>query len=159
MADSYIRSLIESVRLVFSTMVHTEVDFGKAFVRGDIERDKVVATIQLSGDLAGVVILSSGISTAEAIVERFAGVACKSSNPDFNDAIGELANLVAGTAKSKFYTGRITMSVPSVSIDKPISLASIDESVCICVPCSTDIGMFWVDLAVRGAGAGARLAG
>ena len=158
MTEKYIRSLIESVHLVFSTMVHTKVEFGEPFVRGDIEHQEVVAVIELSGDVTGVVVMSSGVSTAEAIVERFSGEACSSGHPDFQDAVGELINLIAGTAKSKLESGRVSISVPSVTMGKQTQPVAAGDQQCICVPCTTELGTFYVDMAVRGTAAKVRAA-
>lgn len=148
MAENHIRSLIESVQLVFSNMVHTEVEIGEPFVRGHIEREEVVGVVELSGDLTGAVILSSAIPTAKAIVEQLSGESCNANDPMFIDAFGELLNLIAGAAKSKFNSGRVIMSVPSVTIGKQVDPMVANDSVCICLPCSTEVGPFCVDIAV-----------
>ncbi len=158
MTEQYIRSLIESVHVVFSTMVHVKVEFDEPFVRDGIERQEIVAAVELSGDMTGVVVLSSSAAMAESIVKRFSGETCKASEPDFSDAFGELINLIAGTAKSKLNNGRVKMSVPSVSAGTDTQPAIASDDKCICVPCSTEFGTFYVDMAVRSATTNVRAA-
>jgi chemotaxis protein CheX len=67
---------------------------------------------------------------------------------DCTDAIGEMANMVAGNAKNNFPNPDTSISVPSVilgahKISYPSGIPIIS------IPCSTDRGEFIVDIALR----------
>jgi len=67
---------------------------------------------------------------------------------DCVDAIGEIANMVAGSAKNGFPVANTALSVPTVVIGKhevnyPSSIPIIS------IPCETSEGKFGVDIALK----------
>ena len=69
-------------------------------------------------------------------------------NSDSTDAIGEIANMVAGDAKKRFPKGNTTISVPSVVIGNH-RIAFPKGVPIIAIPCETDKGAFAIDVALK----------
>ncbi len=73
------------------------------------------------------------------------------SHPDFADAIGELANMIAGGAKSNFDGLAVTISLPSVVIGDPhevIVTGAPSGAPRLIIPCQTELGQFHVEVAM-----------
>jgi chemotaxis protein CheX len=67
---------------------------------------------------------------------------------DFADAIGELANMVAGSAKSDL--GVIAnISLPSVIIGHGHTIARLSGVPCVVIPCRTAVGEFAVEVNIK----------
>ena len=68
---------------------------------------------------------------------------------DFTDAIGELANMVAGGAKSQFEGMDISISLPNVVIGQAHVVSATKKSPRIIIPCTTDVGPFEVEVGME----------
>ncbi|GMU22274.1 MAG: hypothetical protein AMXMBFR13_23610 [Phycisphaerae bacterium] len=146
----YINPFIASVKSVFKTMVCTEIAIGKPAVlqpHHEPNRD-VSAVIGLSGDAVGCVILSLPMSTAVNAASKFAGVQMTPEHPDFGDALGELANMVAGQAKSQLTGFNISISLPSVVVGKEHVVSQSKNWPRLLLPCDSALGRFSVEVAM-----------
>jgi chemotaxis protein CheX len=85
---------------------------------------------------------------AKSLVAAFAGCAIEPGTPDFSDAIGELANMIAGGAK-KHLGANANITVPSVIIGPGHQIARLSGVPCIVIPCSTPAGDFAVEVNVK----------
>ena len=96
----FVNPFIASVKRVFKTMVSTDITVGRLqIIKSDCEPPvDVSAIIGLSGDAVGCAILSMSLDTAIRVASKFANVEMDKDHPDFSDALGELANMVAGRA-------------------------------------------------------------
>ena len=81
-------------------------------------------------------VLSFQKSTAQAIVNAFAGAPIVPDSPDFADAVGELANMIAGSAKTSF-GGATSISVPSIILGPGHTIARLHDVPCLIIPCQT----------------------
>ncbi|NLW86202.1 MAG: chemotaxis protein CheX [Planctomycetes bacterium] len=81
----------------------------------------IFATVNLSGELNCGVCLSMPRETATQITGKFAGFAIPFDSPDMTDAIGEIANIVAGRIKACLDSKgiRAEISLPSVTHEPP----------------------------------------
>jgi len=67
---------------------------------------------------------------------------------DFADAIGELANMIAGSAK-KDLGHTASISVPNVVIGGGHIIARLSEVPCLVIPCRTPVGNFAVEVNIK----------
>lgn len=96
----YINPFIAAVKHVFKTMLSTDIMISKPRLKSPDEGNfDVSAVIGFSGDAAGAVILCFRTDTAVKTASKFTGSPLTPQHPDFSDALGELANMVAGQAK------------------------------------------------------------
>lgn len=146
----YINPFVLAITSVFETMVHTKVRVGKPALRTDTKSvSDVSGVIGLSGDATGSVVLAFPMDVACKAASAFAGSPIDQSSPDFADAIGELANMVAGKAKALMNGSRISISLPSVIVGKEHTVSQSRTSPRIVIPCETDLGSVYVDVAMK----------
>jgi len=111
----FVNAFVMSVCNTFETMCSLKVHVDKPCVSDDTVGD-VSAVIGFSGDAAGSVIIEFDFETASKIATAFAQTEIDPDHEDFADALGELANMVAGGAKAKFDGLKVDISLPSVVI-------------------------------------------
>ena len=148
----YINPFIVSIKDVFSTMVGVEVQVLKHEMKvNDSEKVGVSGVIGFSGDAAGACLLCFPTDVACKLASAFAGEEMSDSHPDFADAIGELANMIAGGAKSSFDGLAVTISLPSVVIGDPHEIVVTgvpSDAPRLIIPCQTGLGQFYIEVAM-----------
>ncbi len=145
----YINPFIASIKNVFSTMVQTEVTVGKPVLKPTNDRAvDVSSVIGLSGDIVGAVVLGFSCDVACKLASTFAGIEMTLDHADFSDAIGELANMVAGNAKKDFTGHDVSISLPSVIVGKGHHVSQLKTSPRLVIPCSSAAGSFDVEIAM-----------
>src|SRR5207247_9462845 len=91
---------VKAVKAVFGTMVRVEATIDRPYLKTESTPSyDVSGIIGFSGQVVGSLVLSLQQAAAVKLVEAFAGAAMAPDSSDFADAIGELANMVAGSAK------------------------------------------------------------
>jgi chemotaxis protein CheX len=106
----------DAVHAVFSTMIRLDVTTGQPFRSSSQPHHDATATIRLSGDITGSVILSLPQSVASSMISKLAGCDFVPGSPEFSDALGEIANMISGAAKSRYKNRNVSISTPTVSI-------------------------------------------
>ena len=140
---------VNSVRSVFQTMVKVATTVNAPRLKTDpCSSYDVSGIIGFSGDVIGNVVVSLQMSAAQALVSAFAGMPIEPGSPDFADAIGELANMIAGGAK-KHLGNAASITVPSIIIGKGHQIARLSDVPCIVIPCSTPAGDFAVEVNIK----------
>jgi chemotaxis protein CheX len=154
MDANYIKPFVASIQNVFSTMMQLQVVVREPFLKTDNNPNHDVSgVIGMSGDVKGSVILSFPQQTAENVVALFSGSKFSMGSPDFADAIGELVNMVTGGAKAMFKDRKCSISCPSVIVGKDHTVARQSDIPCVVIPCSTDCGDLFIEIAVKPAAA------
>jgi len=140
---------VNSVRSVFATMVKVETEIQRPHYKTQPAPSYDVSSIiGFSGQIVGSVVISLERGAAEALVAAFAGTPLKLTDGDFPDAIGELANMIAGGAKT--HLGSLaSISVPSVVIGSGHVVARLTDVPCIVIPCKTPVGNFAVEVNIK----------
>lgn len=139
----YINPFLKSVRNTFQTMCSLTVEVGKPELKAkDEPKTDVSAIIGFSGDAAGAVVLHFGFDSAAKIASIFAGSQIDQDHPDFADALGELANMVAGGAKCQFEGLDISISLPSVIVGRDHNVSASKNAPRLVIPCVTKAGTF-----------------
>lgn len=140
---------MNAVTQVFQKMVGVPATVQKPYLKTQTTSTyNVCGIIGLSGQVAGSVVVSFGEDTAVMLVEKFAGSKFKVTDPDFADAIGELANMIAGGAKQHL-GGVASISTPSVVIGKGYVIAGMSDIPCVVVPCTSPCGDFAVEICIK----------
>jgi chemotaxis protein CheX len=148
----YINPFLTAVKNVFETMIDVSFSVGKPCLKKDgIPSHEVSSIIGISGDVTGSVVINLSEKTALQLASALLGDEVSQLDEDCVDAIGEIANMVAGSAKNGFPVGNTSLSVPTVVIGKhkvnyPSSIPIIS------IPCETSEGKFGVDIALKVAG-------
>jgi len=145
----HINAFLEATKAVFSSMVKMPVTFEKPQLGTRKEQYDVSGVIGLSGDVVGSVIVGFTKMSAVQIASAFAGTRLDVGSADFADAIGELANMIAGGAKAKFEGQAVSIGCPSVIIAPSHQISSPSSATSICIHCNTAAGRFTIDVALK----------
>jgi len=145
----YINLFLESIRNVFDTMLQVAFNIGKPSLKEDpVPRYEVSGIIGLSGHITGCVVLNLSEELALQLASALIGDEVTELDEDCTDAIGEIANMIAGGAKKDFPGEDNSISVPSIIIGKhhvsyPRGLPVIS------IPCDTSAGRLAVEVALQ----------
>ena len=145
----HINPFIEATQLVLDTMVHVPYIMGKAQLRTADHRAfkfyRVSATIQITGSIHGMVVLNLSESVARCLAGGLLGQAPKEVDKDCMDALGEIANMIAGNAKKSISRDQLSLSIPTV-VD-PTEVCYPQDVPVISIPFDTSAGRFEIDVA------------
>ncbi|MGC3957494.1 MAG: chemotaxis protein CheX [Verrucomicrobiota bacterium] len=145
-----IAPFVNSVRQVFATMVKVQTTLERPHLKSQPAPSyDVSGIIGFSGQITGSVVVSFQMQAATKLVEAFAGMALEPGTADFADAIGELANMIAGSAKKRPRRALASISVPNVIIGPGHVIARLSDVPCIVIPCKTPVGDFAVEINIK----------
>ena len=149
MDPKYIKPFVLAVKRVFETMIAVPFSLGKPELKqGNEVPHEISGIIGLSGSVTGCVVISLSEAVALDLVSALTGETATVMNEDCIDAIGEIANMVAGNAKTDFPSNNNSISVPSVVIGKhKVSYPSGIPIVSI--PCTVENGQMVVEVALK----------
>jgi chemotaxis protein CheX len=144
-----IMPFVNSTMNVFSTMVNMKPEMGKPHLKDDMRTTHDVSgIIGFSGEIVGSVVLTFQLETARQLVNAFVGMEVAANSPDFIDAVGELANMVAGNAKKDL--GLVaSIAVPTVIIGANHIVGRLSGVPCVVIPCKTSAGAFAVEVNIK----------
>mgnify|MGYP000844814537 CR=1 FL=1 len=152
MNPRFIQAVLESTQSLFTTMLSSSVTFGTPKPTDQLTKHDVSGIIGLTGEVVGSVVLCLPESTAIALTSKLAGTTLTMKSPDFADAVGELINMVAGGAKSRFNCANVSISCPTVVVANDHQVQNLSGTVCITIPCHCAEGEFAVNLAIQPVG-------
>lgn len=151
MDASSIAAFVVSTNEVFRTMLSLSVTAGKPYTCSSVPKfeNEVSGIIGMSGDVQGMVVLSFPTATACNVIRSFTGMDMDPSSPDFADAIGELVNMISGSAKAKFEGKNVSIFCPSVVVGKGHKVQQPSDALCITIPFDEAGGAFSVEVAMK----------
>jgi chemotaxis protein CheX len=134
----YIAPFIEISTRVFKDLVNCDLTAGRAYfvTREDFQKWDISGIISLSGEAQGLVSISMKTETAIQITENITGIKHTHLDSDVTDAIGEIANVVAGNFKKNLQgTFKLVISLPYVIKGKAHVIAlPIERKRLLCIP-------------------------
>lgn len=147
----YINPFLSAVQNVFETMINVPYTLGKpSLKKNQTSSYEISGIIGISGEVTGCVVVSFPEVIALELASELLGEKMEKVNEDCTDAIGEIANMVAGDAKKNFPESNTTISVPSVVLG--VHTIAFPKGVpIISIPCRTDKGTFAIDVAIKNA--------
>lgn len=150
MDPNLITPFIKSVQHVFSTMFQLPVEVGTPSIKQgkDCTHD-VSGIITMSGEFVGNVVLSMPSDAAVSIVALFTGEKYETESDDFADAVGEMINMVCGSAKAEFQRKNVSISCPSVVVGPNHRVSGQSDIPCVVIPFDTDCGELALEVAIR----------
>ncbi|MCP4749070.1 MAG: chemotaxis protein CheX [Desulfobacteraceae bacterium] len=149
MDPRYIQPFVAAAKRIFDTMIDVPLSLGKPSLKNCSEVPyEVSGIIGLSGNVSGCVVISLSRQIAFQLVSALLGEEVTELDDDCTDAIGEIANMIAGNAKTDFPGEGNSISVPSVVIGKhkvsyPSGLPIIS------IPCRTNKGEMIIEVAIK----------
>lgn len=119
LTTDFINPVIVATNSVFEMMLddspsRTRLSLIKTMTPGH----EVSAIVEVTGKAQGIVVLSLSRPAALAVLQRLLGVKTTVIGPGVCDAVGELANMISGNAKSKLEELELSLSIPDVVFGK-----------------------------------------
>jgi chemotaxis protein CheX len=143
----YINPVISATRTVFETMMDcTPVRTELVLKENMSPTFEVSAVIGVTGKAAGTIVLSLARCTALEVLNRMIGTEAEEINTEVCDAVGELTNMIAGTAKAKLEQFELSISIPNIISGKDHSIHYPSNVTPICIVFDSEIGPFAVEV-------------
>lgn len=150
----YINPFVESIDNVFQMMLDATLHrLTLKSANGNGAGSQVTSLIGISGQVQGVVVLRFPPATALNIAGRMLGQEIDEINAEVVDAVSELVNMVAGSAKAKFNTDPpLELGLPTVVQGCDYKVKYPSGSVWLEVPFESDAGDFSMELTFHSEG-------
>lgn len=147
---SYINPFVISTIETFQKMLKSEAKPGKVQLKNDASYTyDVSGVIGLSGEAQGSICLSFPKLIALKVVSALVGSEIKIIGPEVADAIGEIANIIAGNAKQHLTQFNLSISLPKVIMGKDHKIASQRGVPTIVVPFDCPLGNFAMEVSLK----------
>lgn len=141
--------IIDTTAEVFNTMIFMEVSTEGCMTEGkEAIFSHFSAMIGLSGDLMAMISIHCDAYIAMDIAGAMLDTEFEDLDEDVKDAMGEVANMVAGGLKSRLIDDNIdvTLAIPTTVVGKGYSISSPKRSNRIVIPFDLMQGRFFVDI-------------
>jgi chemotaxis protein CheX len=146
MKVEYINPFLISTINVFDTMLHCPLMRGQPYLKGSLQPlFEVSGVIGLTGAAKGTVVLTLAREAAMMAATAMLGERPETINADVRDAVGELTNMIAGSAKAKLEHLKLSVSLPNVITGKGHCIDFPSKVTPICIP----FECAWGDVAVE----------
>lgn len=141
--------IIIGTKDVFSTML--SVDLQNEAIHENKKCDiqsNLTSMIGLGGGIRGLLAIHCPASVAKNITGAFLGMAVDDLDDDVKDAIGEIANMVAGNLKVSYAKTDISveLAIPTSIVGDSFYVSGIADANRIIVPFKMTNETFWVEL-------------
>jgi chemotaxis protein CheX len=145
-----INPFIETIHEIFDSMLGTNVKVGvaKQSVSG-IHPPDIIGVIGLSGSAQGMVALRFPDKSALTIIGQMVGTHFDQVDSAIVDGVGELVNMVAGSAKGRFRGHNMSVSLPTVVRGDICRLSNMADALWIEVPLESILGNFWLIVSLK----------
>ena len=142
-----INPFIQATHQVFETMLQCTPRRGELRLAGN-ENPEIIRTaiIGLSGTVRGAVALSFPASTSLNATRRLMQTDGDVSDEELSDALGEIANMIAGCAKAKLEGQDVSIGLPTVVKGQKYCLEHPKDSLTLSVPFNSDLGTFTLNV-------------
>ena len=143
----YINPVISSTQNVFDTMLDaTAKRIGLKLKTENTPEFDVSAVVGMTGLVQGTLVLSFSEAMSLAVLDRMVGAKATEVNNEVCDAIGEIANMIAGGAKAQLAALELSLGIPNV-VTGPGHVVHYPSSVRpICISFDSDIGPFSIEV-------------
>jgi chemotaxis protein CheX len=149
----YVNPFINSTINTFKTMLSVDANPGKPILKkDDTHIYDVSGIIGLSGSAQGAITLSFPKAVALKIVSKLLQTEVKVVGPELSDGIGELTNIVAGSAKAELASTTnhsLSISLPNVVVGRNHTVTRPSHLPGILVPFSSPLGDFAMEVSLK----------
>lgn len=147
----YINPVISATRTVFETMLScTPTRTGLAIKEDGAPLHELSAVIGISGKTAGTIVVSLSEKAALQVLTRMVGIEATSINTEVCDAVGELTNMIAGSAKAQMERLQLSISIPNIVSGKNHEVHFPSNVRPICIQFDSEIGEFAIQVGFSG---------
>jgi chemotaxis protein CheX len=143
------QDIIDATTDVFSTMLMMDLVAGDPIDgKGGEISSNITSMLGLGGDIRGMLAVHCPAMVAMAITGGFLGMDVDEVNEDVKDAIGEVANMVAGNMKVAFAGDdlKVELAIPTSIVGESYRVGGMLGARRVAVPFSMERGQFLVEL-------------
>lgn len=145
----FTKKITESTEEIFSTMIFMDVTAGPPLEEGKKDLGcHVSAVIGLTGDMTAMLGIHCPEAVGLGISGAMLGMELKEIDTDVKDALGEIANMVAGGLKERFSKENINLelAIPTTIAGKSYTISSPTRSNRIVIPFGVEQGHFFIEI-------------
>ncbi len=144
------QAIIDGTEEVFTTMLMVELETGVPVQGSGGEVDSnITSMLGLGGaDIRGMLAVHCPEIVAKDITGTFLGMEVEELDDDVKDAIGEIANMIAGNLKIFFqeHDKNIELAIPTTVVGKSFRTAGMSKAERVAVPFTMNGATFLVEL-------------
>ncbi|MDR3013218.1 MAG: chemotaxis protein CheX [Chitinispirillales bacterium] len=146
---AYINPFIAATVACYKNMMDAEPTQGAPVIKREpFPKYDISGIIGLSGGAQGSISLCYPMQSALATVSKMVGVPITEAGVDLADAIGEIANIVAGFAKRDLAGLNLSISLPNVIISNHV-LSGLSGVPTVIVPFTCSLGPFAMEISLK----------
>lgn len=147
MTADFINPILLAAKSVFESMLGCTPRRTGLILKETMQpRFELSAVIGVTGRAAGTVVLSLATPTAFAILDRLVGIQTTEITAEVRDAVGELTNMIAGSAKAQLSALELSISIPNIVSGKDHQIHFPSDVTPICIIFDSEIGPFAVEV-------------
>ncbi len=148
-----INAFVDGVIKTLKTMAQTDASPGKPFIEPQFVLKGEIAGMvgMVAPPLKGTLLISYGKESIFHILENMLGEKYSEINSDVSDAVGEMTNMIYGSAKTTLNQSgyNFEMAIPTV-ISGDFKISHADKSATLVIPFNlTNGSTFYVEIAVQ----------
>ena len=143
------KPLVDATLEVFASMIFIDIEPQAASDEPVSEfAPNITSLIGLAGDMKGILAIHCPEKVALEITSSMLGMDVDDLGEDAKDAIGEIANMVAGGLKESLATAEknIEIAIPTTVVGKSIRTAGLSGASRIMIPFVSPSGRFGIEL-------------
>ena len=146
---AYINPFIAATVACYKNMMDAEPKQGMPFVKKEpFPKYDISGIIGLSGGAQGSISLCYPLQSALDTVTKMVGIPITEVGVDLADAIGEIANIIAGFAKRDLVGLNLSISLPNVIISNHV-LSGLSGVPTVIVPFTSPLGPFAMEISLK----------
>lgn len=144
--------IISAVIRTFESMLEcTPRRAGLELKRQDSVGYPLSAIVSLTGKMSGTIVFSVSESVGIEILRRLVFEEVTEINSDVCDAVGEVANMIAGSAKGELAHLNLTLGIPNMVLGKDHEVYYPPEVTHpMCIHFESEMGPFTIEFGFRG---------
>lgn len=150
--NKFLGDIVEGVQDVFTTMIMMEVSPQTASNDKDVDiRSNITSMIGLGGDISGMLAVHCSDDFAKEITGQFLGMDVAEIDEDVKDAVGEIANMIAGNLKISYASRekKIQLAIPTTIVGESFKVSGFAGAEGGVIPFISKGGEFWIELKYR----------
>ncbi|MBA2882672.1 chemotaxis protein CheX [Desulfosalsimonas propionicica] len=149
---NFAEKIVDVTQEIFETMIMVDVTAGEPLSEHKSRfQCSLSAMVGFAGFKQGNLTLHAPDAVARGLTQDFLGMEVESINEDVEDAMGELANMLAGSLKPFISSenGKVELSLPSVVHGEEYTLTVVNKADWVIVPFTVSHGDFLVGLEIK----------
>lgn len=146
------KNITDATTEIFETMIMIDISAGDPIAeKVNSFSCSVSGVIGLAGSCKGMLAIHLPDKVAMSITGSFLGMDITEVDDDVTDAIGELANMVAGNIKMILDEAgnNVTVSIPSCVHGEEYTMDTVSDSERVVIPFNIESGQFLVELQIK----------